>query len=41
MQLTTEDCTSRANTGWRKKTWWDEQEGEQTKPCYSRQTEEK
>ncbi len=24
MQWMTEDCTSRANTGWRKKMWWDE-----------------
>lgn len=27
MQWMTEDCTSRANTGWRKKMWWDELEG--------------
>lgn len=40
MQWMTEDCTSRANTGWRKKTWWDEQEGEQGELYYSGQPEE-
>lgn len=41
MQWTTEDYTSRANTGWRKKTWWDEQEGEQRKLQYYWRTEKR
>lgn len=28
MKLMTEACTKKARTGWRRRTWWDEHEGE-------------
>lgn len=29
MKLTTEDCTKKARTGWKRKMWWEEPEGEE------------